>query len=191
MSIGRQIKRARQLANLTQIQLGQQIGQPTSVISAWENEARIPGAKNLQQLSSALEKSISFFYEEDVPTISLTKTGSESEPQSPKPIGVGHRGEILFIGQPPYKKEDIMKKQKDCVEIKDDSFSPVFSAGDIVWWDYTLAPKPGAYILVQLTSGKYTFGKMIEDQLTDLHGKPLQGTILAAVFRKIETKNLY
>lgn len=184
MGIGKKIILARKKLNITQAELARKIGQKPPVVSNWENSIFNPSPKNLASLARALGVSVSYFYETDIPAFSLNDA-TNLPPQPPTSVGVGHRGEILFIGQPP-TKEEAMRRKQECITIKDDGFSPVFNPGDVVFWDYNLKPKPGAYVLVKLHGNKYTFGKIRGKKLTDLHDNVLQGEILAAITQKTE-----
>lgn len=60
MTVGKQIRIAREKAGLSQFALGMKIGVPACVICTWETTNRSPHAKYLCQLATALNVSTDY-----------------------------------------------------------------------------------------------------------------------------------
>ncbi|MGX9688645.1 helix-turn-helix domain-containing protein [Deinococcus wulumuqiensis] len=63
--LGRRLAEAREVARLTQEQLGGLVSESAITISRWENASRRPTVDDVMKLAEALERDIYFFLEEE------------------------------------------------------------------------------------------------------------------------------
>lgn len=65
LDIGGRIRKAREHAGLTQVQLAEQLGQAERTVQAWEGNTRTPRPGALLHLAETLGRPVSWFYEEE------------------------------------------------------------------------------------------------------------------------------
>lgn len=65
--VGSQIRKARDAAGLSQVELARQIGQAERTVQAWESNTRTPRMDGLVALARALDQPVAFFYTDHDP----------------------------------------------------------------------------------------------------------------------------
>ncbi|OTP93228.1 S24 family peptidase [Gilliamella apicola] len=151
-TIGQRIRRTRKALNLTQKDLAKTLTEAThGSISQWESDTTTPSAKNLYDLSIALECDF----------VWLLNGGKKSNiaPASLKSFKVPliNCSQVVLLNQPE-KLDDLpnieylmtslnVSKGSFAIRIDEDSMEPEFKQGDIVIIDPEIKPTPGEFVV--------------------------------------------
>jgi len=133
MSIGFQIRWARESKKLTQQELAKRIGIPRETISHYENDKMTPGAANLKKIADALDKPVDYFFQKTELRVKEKSVGYKTAIPSQFNIPiVGH----VDAERPVLMEENIegyLELRGDfALKVLNHCMSPTISSGDII-----------------------------------------------------------
>lgn len=166
-TIGQRIRKRRKALNLTQKNLAKTLNDAThGSISQWESDTTSPSAKNLYDLSKALECDF----------VWLLNGGEESSVipasfKSHKVPLIDYNQVRIWIDSKEQKNVTVLthimtslklSNKAFAIEIVGDSMEPEFKEGDVVIIDPDIQPTPGEFIVAIIPEWQATFRKYRE-----------------------------
>ncbi|MGB2579550.1 transcriptional regulator with XRE-family HTH domain [Elusimicrobium simillimum] len=174
--IGRNIKKARILAEMTQDDLANAVEKSQQTVVSWESGEFTPRPKTLERIAKELNQPLSFFYQTEDNIFSTNKTIMTSEvrdsennslehpdmPQSIfKTIGMLKKGEVTFLNDKDIPTpNNVFSPDSFSIIVKDDSISPDFKEAETLQIIKIRRIEPGLndkYYLIQIKEDLFIF----------------------------------